>query len=162
MIADVFTSISGSGPAMPVWRSKWYDCNTGGPSSRTRTERLSSTVLGHDEGPIRCPRVLRVGLRFGRRKPVACAERWLRDAGFASEDEARAAFTLPSSPCICTVDATPAPKDAATLTATEGLFIALVLGLCSASVYDPARPVLWTSTSLTRQLVLYDGGGFYA
>ena len=162
MNVDVFAPISSGAPVMPAWRGERYDCNSGGPSSRTRTERLSSTVLGDDEGPIRCPRVLRVGLHFGRRKPVACAERWLREAGFATEEQARAAFALPPTPCICTVDAAPAPKDAATLTPAEGLYIALVLGLCTASVYDPARPVLWTSTSLTRQLVLFDGGGLYA
>jgi hypothetical protein len=137
-------------------------CNAGGPMSRTRTERLFSTVLGDETGPIRCPRVLRVGLAFGRRKPVLCADRWLRAAGFATEAEARAVLTLPEGPCICQIDPAPQPVDAASLTPHEGLFFALVLGLCTTAVYDPARPVLWTTTSLTRQLVLYDGRGFYA
>lgn len=137
-------------------------CNAGGPMSRTRTEQLFSTVLGDDTGPIQCPRVLRVGLAFGRRKPVACAERWLRATGFATELEARAVVALPAGPRICHVDPTPQPVDAASLTPREGLFFALVLGLCTPSVYDPARPLLWTTTSLTRQLVLYDGRGFYA
>ena len=139
-----------------------YWCNSGGPMSRTRTERLRSTVLGDDTGPIRCPRVLRVGLAFGRQKPVVCAERWLRAAGFASEAEACAMLTLPAGPCICQLDPAPQPVEAASLTPQEGLFLALVLGLCTASVYDPSRPVLWTASSLTRQLVLYDGRGFYA
>lgn len=139
-----------------------YECNVGGPMSRTRTERLSSTVLGDDTGPIWCPRVVRVGLRFGRRKPVACAESWLRAAGFANTAEARAAIALPPGPCICQIDPAPQPADAASLSPAEGLFAALVLGLCTSAVYDPSRPVLWTTTSLTRQLVLYDGRGFYA
>ena len=145
---------------------RWPDaprrCNSGGPMSRTRTERLSSTLLGHETGPVRCPRVLRVGLSFGRLKPVLCAERWLRAAGFATEADARASLALPAGPCICQPDPSPSPKDASQLSAHDGLFLALVLGLSTATVYDPARPLLWTTASLTRQIVLYDGGGFYA
>ena len=39
---------------------------------------------------------------------------------------------------------------------------ALMLGLCTAQMYDPARPVMWTETSLTRAVELYDSGSFYA
>ena len=145
-----------------AWLAHERACNSGGPASRTRTEHVSSTVLGDETGPIRCPRVLRVGLAFGRRKPVACAERWLRDAGFASELDARAAFALPDRPCICQPDPSPQPYDAAMLSARDGLFFALVLGLSTTTVYDPSRPLIWTTASLTRQLVLFDGGGFYA
>ena len=134
----------------------------GSPQSRTRTERIRSTVLGVDGGPIRCPEVLRVAIDFGSWSPLRCVERWLRAAGFDSEDEARAAASLPGRTCICQVDPSAVPVNAAALTALEGLGLALVLGLCTASFYDPARSVLWTTTSLTRRLVLYDGGGFYA
>jgi hypothetical protein len=136
-------------------------CNSGGPRSRTRTERLAATLLD-DEGPIHCPRVLRVGLDFGPATPLRCVEGWLLEAGFGSETEARAAIVLPPRPCICQVDRQPQPHDAASLTPVEGLFLALVLGLCTGTVYDPSRPVLWTTTSLTRKLLLYDGRGFYA
>jgi hypothetical protein len=146
--------------ALEIGEALW--CNSGGPMSRTRKEPLFSTVLGDETGPIRCPRVLRVGLAFGRRKPVACAERWLRAAGFATDAGARAALTLPAGPRICQIDSAPQPVDAASLTPLEGLFFALVLGLCTPVVYDPARPLVWTTASLTRQLVLYDGRGFYA
>lgn len=144
----------------PVAETYWG--NSGAPMSRTRRERLYATVLGDESGPIRCPPVLRVGLAFGRRKPVAYAERWLHAAGFGSEAEARAVLTLPSDPCICQVDPAPQPIAADALSPLDGLFFALVLGLCTPSVYDPARPLLWTTASLTRQLVLYDGRGFYA
>ena len=39
---------------------------------------------------------------------------------------------------------------------------ALLLGLCTAFQYDPARPVLWTRASLTRRVELYEPRGFYA
>ena len=39
---------------------------------------------------------------------------------------------------------------------------ALLLGLCTACQYDPARPVLWTRASLTRRVELYEPAGFYA
>jgi len=119
-------------------------------------------VLGEDGGPIRCPRVLRVGIDFGRRDPLKCVRFWLKKAGFADEEEARGALDLPSSPCICQADPVPQPEKAALLMAPDGLRLALVLGLCTPWIYDPRRPVLWTHTSLTRRLLLYDGGGFYA
>ena len=39
---------------------------------------------------------------------------------------------------------------------------ALMLGLCTAHLYDPARPVLWTAASLSRGLDLFEPQGFYA
>jgi hypothetical protein len=148
------------------WPSSSFDAglllNSGGPMSRTRSERVRSTVLGDDQGPIRCPGILHVAIDFGRRSPLRSVERWLRAAGFENEEEARAFVALPDRPCICQVDAAPQPARAADLTALEGLRLAMVLGRCTASFYDPRRPVLWTTTSLTRRLVLFDGGGFYA
>ena len=47
----------GAAAAEFVWRM-----NSGGPSSRTRTERVHSTVLGDNRGPIHCPPVLRVAI----------------------------------------------------------------------------------------------------
>jgi hypothetical protein len=138
-----------------------YLLNSGGPRSRTRTERLRSTVLG-DDGPIRCPQVLRVGVHFDTGEPLDCARRWLKRVGFADEHEARGVLSLPASACICRTDPLPAPVNASSLTALEGLRLVVILGLCTTWMYDPQRPVLWTRASLTRQLLLYDGGGFYA
>ena len=45
--------------------------NSGGPMSRSRRERLTATVLGQDEGAVRCPRVLR-----DRARLRADAARW--------------------------------------------------------------------------------------
>ena len=38
--------------------------NTGGPASRTRKMRIASSLLGQEDGHIRCPRVIRLGLQF--------------------------------------------------------------------------------------------------
>jgi hypothetical protein len=162
MNTELFVPTQAPGwPVAPLAASREYFANSGGPSSRTRTERISSTVLGDNPGPIRCSRVLLVGIDFGRRSPLACARRWLRAAGFDDEEEARSALSLPPGPCICRPDRSPRPA-AATLTPLEGLGMALVLGLCTPYLYQPQRPVLWTEASLVRRLLLYDGGGFYA
>jgi hypothetical protein len=134
----------------------------GGPRSRTRSECIRSTVLGEDDGPIRCPQVLRVAIDFRSQTPMECVRTWLESAGFEDEEEARTVASLPTFPCICRVDPTIKPAVARDLTAVEGLQLALVLGLCTPYLYDPQRPVMWTQASLTRRLVLYDGGGFYA
>jgi hypothetical protein len=136
--------------------------NSGGPMSRRRAERLASTVLGRDDGAVRCPRVLRIGLDFGRRSPLACINELLKACGFSDEREARDALVLPAEPCICRPDAAPSPPPVMSLPASDALYQALVLGLCTAWCYDPRRPVLWTRASLTRQLELFDGRGFYA
>src|SRR5688572_25674253 len=81
-----------------------YEANSGGPSSRRRTERLTATVLGQDHGPIRCSRLLRVGLDFGRANPLNVVRDLIRTCGFDDEEEARRAMTLPPLPCVCRVD----------------------------------------------------------
>ena len=137
------------------------DANTGGHSSRTRSERLRASVLGRDQGHIRCPRVLHVGLLFDSAGPFTWISRWLKHCAFADEDEARLALALPPEPCICR-PSTVQPTKASTLSPLDGLTQVLILGLSTPWCYDPSRPVLWTSASLTRRLDLFDGRGFYA
>lgn len=85
--------------------------NMGGPMSRTRTERIRSTLLGRDDGPIRCPRVLRAGLRFRKgMDPVHVMHRLLARAGFNSPEDLRAVFDLPAAPLICQPLPTDAPR----------------------------------------------------
>ena len=162
------TSSSLSEWASPSWLvAKGKDVyprlmNSGGPMSRTRIGHLSATVLGRDDGAIRCPRVLRVGLDFGGRNPLAWVGDLLASCGFSDEHEARRGIVLPHEPCLCRPDRWPRPVPIETLGAEAALYQALVLGLCTPWRYDPGRPLLWTRTSLTRQLELFDGGGFYA
>jgi hypothetical protein len=149
---------------LPAWDEAFYEraANAGSPMSRGRSERISATLLGNDQGAVRCPRVLRVGLDFGRRSPLAYVRGLLKTCGFSDEQEARQALALPQEPCICRPNPAPSPAPVASLMASDALYQALVLGLCTAWCYDPQRPVLWTRASLTRQLELFDGRGFYA
>ena len=166
--------------------------NMGGPMSRTRSERIKSSLLGSDDGVIRCPRRICLYLRFDRDMchsleklaahcakypdgdmacfepepdptPVEYLESLLRDEGLSNPEELRERYILPQGKLIC----------GPWTNAGDSLFVhqssnydvleqALMLGLCTAQMYDPGRPVLWTETSLTRAVELFDPGSFYA
>lgn len=145
--------------AMPPQR--W--ANSGGPSSRTRTELVPSELLGKQTGHIQCPRVRRLGLGFGERPPVTFMEGLLRSAGLLRAEQLRTRFVIPTASLL----AMPAPAnvprlEVGTAPLDEVLEQALLLGLCTRHVYNPARPVLWTFASLTRGLDLFESAGFYA
>ena len=112
-----------------------------------------------DQGAIRCPRSLRLGLAFpSRADPVKVIEKLLRSNGFDSAEELRFEFALPEGRLICR----PLDPKASRLAVLGGperavLEQALLLGLCNAQLFDSRRPVLWTQTSLTRGLELFDG-----
>lgn len=138
------------------------DANSGGPRSRTRVEQIGVSVLGNDTSPIHCPRVLRVALDFGFDNPLHVTHALVDECGYGDPEEARRAVALPARPCICRVNPHVAVPKIADLTPDEALFQALVLGLSTPWQYDPRRPLLWTRTSLTRHLELFEGQGFYA
>jgi len=142
--------------------ARTLEANMGGPRSRGRSQRVTATVLGDEEGPIRCSRLLRVGLNFGRKSPLNVVRDLIRACGFDDEEDARRAIVLPPLPCICRVDESLRPKPIASMEPDDALFQAMVLGLCTPWRYDPGRPMLWTRTSLTRRLELFSGQGFYA
>lgn len=137
--------------------------NMGGPMTRERRERIRETLLGHDDRSVRCPRVVLLGILFPDDDPVDCMARMLAEEGYASAEALRADFAIPSGRLLardfgheaCNVDyARSARRDV--------LWQALMLGLCTARLYDPARPVLWTQASLRRRIELFDPAGFYA
>ena len=138
--------------------------NMGGPRSRTRAERIQSSILGKDDGHIHCPVIIRLGLIFGRNtNPLTAIQSLLQKQGFSSADELRDEFSLPEGRLICR----PLSDDSVRVSASHAqpqvvLKQALMLGLCTAQVFDPLRPVLWTHASLTRGLELFDPAGFYA
>jgi len=136
--------------------------NTGGPMSRTRKERIRSSLLGSDDGVIRCPSRIRLGLRFSDTHPVSCLEAMLRDEGFRDPEELRDKYELPEVKLVCLPCANGRHRLSVFRSSPrEVLGQALMLGLCTAQLFDPARPVLWTEASLTRSLELFDPRGFY-
>lgn len=138
--------------------------NTGGPASRTRKERIASSLLGQDNGAIRCPRIIRLGLKFKpRSNPLNVLDILLKSNGYTSPEDLRSAFDTPTGRLICRPCKDKSFRiDVASCDPRLVLEQALLLGLCTADIFDPSRPVLWTQTSVTRALELYDPSGFYA
>jgi len=139
-----------------------HRANTGGPSSRTRKESVSASLLDDLDGPGHCRRLITLGLRFPEDSdPVIYVEKLLEANGYVDAESFRQTLLLPPSGLICS----PAPEASrhpvSALNAQEVLEQAVLLGLCNAQGYFPQRPVLWTRTSLSRSLHLYDPGGFY-
>ena len=137
--------------------------NMGGPRSRTRTMHVSSSLLGNDDGLVNCPRVIRLGLNFEGAHPVDTVEAILIQEEFWVPECLREKFVIPAGKLICR----PAPASSKKLSihsddVEDVLCQALMLGLCTAQVFDPQRPVMWTETSLTRVLELFDPTGYYA
>lgn len=138
--------------------------NSGGPMSRTRKERIDCSVLGADDGFIRCPRIIRLGLAFQPRdNPVVVLTTILQEEGFASPEDLRDRFEVPQDRLVCS----PLRSGSARLVIERTdrdtvLEQALLLGLCTKHLFDPLRPVLWTEASLTRGLELFHPQGFYA
>lgn len=142
----------------------WVYANSGGPSSRQRTQTISSSILGKDDGLVRCPRIIRLGLLFNEAEdPVMVLTGILAEEGYGGPEALRDEFSLPEERLICRPRAMCQDRlvvrDAPRRRILEQ---ALMLGLCTDQVFDPARPVLWTRTSLTRAVELFDPRGFYA
>ena len=139
------------------------NANAGAPMSRRHSERLSSSVLGERDPFLKIPLVLQVGLDFGSCTAVrGFMEDLLSEVGCTEPEELRDLFDHPGGRLLAR--AAPVqfrPKNVSTAPFEVILRDALILGLATASIYDPARPVLWTNASLTRCLELYDPRSFY-
>ena len=137
--------------------------NSGGPMSRRRTERVRASLLRTSSGPVRMPRVICAGLRFGDREPIDAVLEALARAGLDDAELLRSRYSAPPAPLLVRVVPNAAwsvPVESASDDTV--LEQALLLGLCTAFQYDPARPVLWTRASLTRCVEMHDAAGFYA
>jgi hypothetical protein len=139
-----------------------YLFNTGGPRSRTRTERIESSLLGQDEAAIRMPRVLRVGLDYGDEDPLEAVHRLLGEAGINEPEMLKARCVTPTEPCLCRSNPDQSPVARVDGDLDRVLQQILILGLSTAFLYDPGRPLILTRASLTRCFDLYRGEGFYA
>ena len=138
--------------------------NIGGPMSRTRKELISSTLLGKDDGYVRCPRVIRLGLSFRlNADPVDVVRSIMAEEGYSGPEELRARFNVPQIRLVCAPLRNAADQiDVETAEPDRVLEQALLLGLCTSQLFDATRPVLWTETSLTRRVELFDPRGFYS
>lgn len=132
----------------------------GGPAPRQRLERITSSLLGKDDGEIRCARVIRVGFLLAKgQDPLEILEERLIDEGYDSLADLKASIAIPEKRYICRPYLRPECRlDAAP---EEVFHNALILGLCTAQMFDPQRPVIWTRASLSRVLELFDPAGFY-
>lgn len=138
------------------------ECNSGGPASRNREMNLRASVLGAGSQSLSCPMVRSVGLDFCGQDPVSYMRKLLQALDYESPEAARFALLLRAQPCVCRAD--PEIKPTRVKGARPELVLeqALVLGLSTTSLFDPARPVVWTRASLSRRLNLFDVRGFYA
>jgi len=137
--------------------------NSGAFMSRTRRERVRSSLLGKDDGSIVCTRRVRLGLWFEGTNPVAYMESMMAEAGYRGFDELRRDFVLPETRLICCTQPDPVEQlDVFKSDPRDVLEQALWLGLCTGQMFDASRPVLWTDTSLRRKLDLFEPGGYYA
>ena len=136
--------------------------NSGGPRSRTRTQRVEQSLLGRADGPILCPRHLCLALDFGRKDPVLTAQRLLKALRIPNPELLRITFAPVPGPMACLVNPALTPLQVATADPQEVLRQVFLLGLCTSVGFDPGRPVLWTQASLTRRLELFDVSEFYA
>ena len=142
-------------------REQW--ANSGGPMSRRRTERVVASLLRDGSAPLQLPRVIRAGLHFGAREPLDAVLEALARAGLDDAELLRDRYASPATPLLARV-VPDARWGVQVARASDDAILeqALLLGLCTAYQYDPARPVLWTRASLTRRVELYEPAGFYA
>ena len=124
--------------------------------------QVRSSVLASDEGQGRCHQVMTLGLDFEGHCPRTVMKARLAEAGHASPEVLREHFALPTVPLLCKVMEESRDRLKVSAASDQAVFYqALMLGLCNAQRFDPARPVIWTEQSLTRAVVLYNPAGFY-
>ena len=137
--------------------------NVGGPMTRTRKEAIRRTLLGDRDGTIRCPRIFRLGIAFPKGDPVELLTVMLAEEGYGTPEDLRDEWEIPGGRLVARPHTqTDGVVDILSGARRDILWHALMLGLCTAQLYDPARPVLWTQTALQRRLELFDPAGFYA
>jgi hypothetical protein len=91
--------------------------------------------------------------------PFEFLQELLVDEGYDSLEDLKASISIPGKRYICRPFLQPECRlDASP---KEVFRHALILGLCTAQMFDPERPVIWTRSSLSRVVELFDPVGFY-
>lgn len=88
-------------------------------------------------------------------------ERILQEEGVNSPEHLRSKYQSITNMCVCHISLHPAPLQVESAQRSLVLKQALLLGLCTATFYDPSRPVIWTNASLTRCVDLFNVMEFY-
>jgi hypothetical protein len=137
-----------------------------------RAEELeagSSLVLSQPE-PVKQPetawnppRADSILLEIEADSPVEFMEKLLEAEGYSSPEELRRRVDIPDTRLVCGPWTCQGGIVHTSLSTVDEVFkVALMLGLCTDCIYDPARPVIWTNASLDRAVELYEPGSFYA
>lgn len=134
-------------------------CGYKGPLKKTRVD---ISLLGERIGTIHCPRVLCLGLDFGDADPVRKMESLLAARGLHEPERLRSIYITPQGCSFCRQNNEIPRLHVESANPYDVLYQGLLLGLCTATFYDPSRIILWTTASLTRSVELFDIAGFYA
>ena len=145
------------------WEKRTPLANMGGPRSRARKEQVKASLLGKVVGKVKLPHLRTIGFAINEgRDPVTAAYDALARLGYRSPEDLRSVFYLPAGPRLVAPSLRIPELSLESLTDEALLAEALILGLCTKTMYDPRRPVVWTRASLSRRLEMFQTGGFYA
>jgi len=149
------------GGAQPSPSDIGYGCNAGGPMSRKREQNIRASVLGTGRDGLRLPRVFGAAIDFGSSDPVPFVQRLLGRCGFENAEDACHEFLPCIGPSICRESVSVKALSARSAPPEALLRAALVLGHATPFFFDPARPLIWTRSSLNRRLQLFNPRRFY-
>ncbi len=131
---------------------------------------LAESLVDRTNSPCRVDRIATVALDFD--SALVAAEEgdvvkvltnFLAEHGIHTPQQARAQVDVPAAPCaVLSHLAVPFKEGTALTDPLEVMRTAVLLGLSTSTRYDPTRPVVWTSASLTRRIVLLDTSRFYS
>lgn len=161
LLLQGFSNHEDIGDRLPLPSESTVLFNIGGPYSRGRKERLTSSLLGLETRHIRCPRVTTLALYFGGVHPVMAMEELCVQLGLDGPEGARHAVELPAARLMVHPNPAARPLSVERSDPQAVLQTALILGLCSSTFFDPKRPVIWSTASLQKRLDLYHLGGMY-
>jgi hypothetical protein len=149
------------GGAQPAPSDIGYGCNAGGPMSRRREQAIRASVLGTGRDGLRLPRVLGAAIDFGSSDPVPFVQRLLGRCGFENAEEACHELLPRIGPSICRESVSVKALSVRAAPPEAILRVALILGHATPFFFDPARPLIWTRSSLKRRLQLFNPRRFY-
>lgn len=145
------------------WRRGPHYMNSRGPY-------LEESLIDRENSPCRVDRIASVAMEFdftmmdaAQGDVVTVLHHFLADHGIRSPEQARALVDIPATPCPVVLDKrVPTLRVSPTTDPADVVRAAVLLGLSTISRYDPNRPVVWTTASLNRSIILVDTSRFYS